>query len=901
MNGSLPSGAKVRHERFGHGRVEVDKGATVLVRFAHGYEECPRAELRHVISPAEAAQTGGWHRPLEVVLRVQAAAIRSLNDMWGVFSQARIDLYPHQLWVCRRVLAQWPVRWLVADDVGLGKTIEAGLMLSPLLARGRVRRLLVLCPAKLVEQWQYRLRTMFDIRLAQYTTDADTPKADFWGTHHAVVASFHTLREDHNGRHGRIFAAQPWDLLIVDEAHHLNHDEEAGMTSAYSLVKRLEEGRQVESMVFFTGTPHRGKNFGFYALLKLLRPDWFDPRRPTAEQIHRLRDCVIRNNKQNVTDIQGRRLFQEPVVSTRDYCYCPKEEAFYRILTEFITTGKAYASTLDSAMGSAVILVLIAMQKLASSSIAAIRKAIAGRLERLEEHRRNLELERDVARRNAGRTADQLEQAEAAGDLDEAAHLIEDVVEEWLELMANEEERLRELLAAADLVSTETKLVKLMEMLRGELTAKPVLLFTEYKATQTLILNALRREFGPDCAAFINGDDCAEGVLDGTGRAFAWRERREVSAEKFNGGRVRFLVTTEAGGEGIDLQENCHHLVHFDLPWNPMRLHQRVGRLNRLGQPHAVQVFILRNPDTVESLIWSKLNTKIMSVMNNLNVAMESPEDLMKLVLGMTSPSMFSELFADAGDVPRERLSEWFDQKTATFGGRGVLDTVRELVGQCARFDFAQAAPEIPRLDLPDLRPFFLNSLVWNGRRWKEEEDGRVSFKTPDAWQDERGVRALYEEMTFDRHDRRSASAGQVLGVGHPAVNRALRQAEGLDSCATLLPGDLLPRRMLVFVVSDRVTGRSSPVRHVVVGVESDSSGGHRLLHDWEVLTKLNQLDSPYALERRKSSEGVSPSLPPESCVSAALFVEAHLSELKLPFQMPSVEVFALFAVADAN
>jgi hypothetical protein len=623
-----------------------------------------------------------------------------------------------------------------------------------------------------------------------------------------------------------------------------------------------------------------------------LKPDLFDPRRPAQEQIMKLRDCVIRNNKQNVTDLQGKRLFEEPVVRTREYSFSTEETAFYEMLTEFIATGKAYASTLSATEGRAVVLVLIAMQKLASSSIAAIRRAITGRLHRLEEEQKKLEAKR-AATREAHQRILELQQTEALGDFDESARLVEQVVEESLKLMANEAERLRELLAAAERVGAETKLAEMLTLVRGELSSQSLLIFTEYKATQSLILNALRREFGPDCSTFINGDDCAEGILDAHGNAFAWREPRDNGAEKFNSGRARFLVTTEAGGEGIDLQGNCFHLLHFDLPWNPMRLHQRVGRLNRLGQTHAVQVFILRNPDTVESLIWSKLNEKTIRIMANLNVAMESPEDLMKLVLGMTSPTFFNEIFAEATQVPREKLAEWFDQKSATFGGQRVLDTVRELVGHCARFDFAETAPEIPRLDLPDLKPFVLNSLIFNGRRWKEE-DGRLSFKTPDKWITERGVRPLYEGLTFDRRDRRSASAGQVLGVGHPIVNRALAQAETLTACATLIPAEMLSSSLLLFAVIDRITGQSSVVRQVVIGVEVDTSleRGFKMVRDQELLGKLNSIGSPYVLERLKVSAEQLPAIQKEIQGSTDL-LETRLSELQLPFEVPCVELIA--------
>jgi len=157
---------QVQHPGFGTGTVILDQGETVIVRFGDRIESCETAALTRRIALAEAVRLGHWSPALDVTLKAQAAAIRSLNDAWGVFSRSRIDLLPHQLWVCHRALQQWPIRLLIADDVGLGKTIEAGLILWPLLSSGKVRRLLILTPASLVEQWQYRLRTLFDIRMS---------------------------------------------------------------------------------------------------------------------------------------------------------------------------------------------------------------------------------------------------------------------------------------------------------------------------------------------------------------------------------------------------------------------------------------------------------------------------------------------------------------------------------------------------------------------------------------------------------------------------------------------------------------------------------------------------------------------------------------------------------------
>jgi hypothetical protein len=146
----LQNGDHVRNATFGTGHVIFDDGQTVVVQFEHGIERCTASEVTQVDTPLQSAAKATWDVPLDVVTRVQAEAIQSVNDTWGVLSKSRIALLPHQLWVCRLVLESWPTRWMVAVDVGLGKTIEAGLILWPLLTRKNVNRLLILCPASLV-------------------------------------------------------------------------------------------------------------------------------------------------------------------------------------------------------------------------------------------------------------------------------------------------------------------------------------------------------------------------------------------------------------------------------------------------------------------------------------------------------------------------------------------------------------------------------------------------------------------------------------------------------------------------------------------------------------------------------------------------------------------------------
>ena len=221
--------------------------------------------------------------------------------------------------------------------------------------------------------------------------------------------------------------------------------------------------------------------------------------------------------------------------------------------------------------------------------------------------------------------------------------------------MTDEIRRLDELIALSDEVTSETKIERLLDMVGAEFpTDEPVLIFTEYKATQALVINALQRRFGYGSSAFINGDERLAGVQQASGREAVVSQSREQAADAFNAGKVRFLVSTEAGGEGIDLQERCAVLVHADMPWNPMRLHQRVGRLSRYGQKRPVSVYILRNPDTVEARIWDLLNAKLERIQLALSSVMEEKEDIAQLVVGITGSSMFNELFAGAeGDIER--------------------------------------------------------------------------------------------------------------------------------------------------------------------------------------------------------------------------------------------------------
>ncbi len=488
-------------------------------------------------------------------------------------------------------------------------------------------------------------------------------------------------------------------------------------------------------------------------------------------------------------------------VYSREYGYSAEEALFYRTLSEFILDGRAYAGTLDGRAQTARMLVLVTLQKLAASSIAAIRSAL---------RKRRIMLANAIGRSTVDSsivlpddeyaTLDDVAEAEEALPTSAAVLLMEDEIR-----------RLDELVGLSEGFGKETKIERLIELIRGELAEdEPVLLFTEYKATQALVVNALHRQFGFDSATFINGDERLDGLEQASGLTRTISQPREYAADTFNAGKVRFLVSTEAGGEGIDLQERCAVLVHVDMPWNPMRLHQRVGRLSRYGQKRPVSVYILRNPQTVEARIWDLLNEKLERIQLALSSVMEEQEDISQLVVGMTGNSFFNELFSGAQGLSNERLSAWFDQAGATLGGRDVVETVRELLGNVSKFDFQQVGKDLPKVDLPDLEKFFTQTVARYGRRIFRRDEG-LEIKTPDEWKARSyALRDKYEGLVFNRSLRGMNATSRVLGVGHLLFDIALAEARNLPARFAAVDGLAAP--LLIVTVEDEITGTGSLV-----------------------------------------------------------------------------------------
>jgi hypothetical protein len=273
---------------------------------------------------------------------------------------------------------------------------------------------------------------------------------------------------------------------------------------------------------------------------------------------------------------------------------------------------------------------------------------------------------------------------------------------------------------------------------------------------------------------------------------------------------------------------------------------------------------------------------------------MAQPEDMLQLVLGMSSPAMFREIFTDATDVRPEALSDWFDARTARFGGRDVLDTVRALVGNAARFDFQQVSAQIPKLDLPDLKPFFKAMLHLNKRKVQDDASG-ISFYTPDSWLGPPGVARQYSGMVFDRAGKDSQ---KILGVGHRLVDQAINQARALTSSVAAVPAAVISLPIYLFRITDRVTSQGGVVRGVTVAVERGPDG-FVLVRDWETIGRLNQVLSERDPRRFRVQASVDPTAVRADVDAARTWLATRLQELDLPFRVPDVSICCLFLPGD--
>jgi superfamily II DNA or RNA helicase len=555
--------------------------------------------------------------------------------------QSSVVPLPHQLYALNRAVSRNRIRYLLADEVGLGKTIEAGLILRELKLRGLIRRILVLVPKGLVRQWQTEMQLHFGEHF-QFVEPAAlsafrqwrNDNENLWRLHDQVICSLDSVKplegrrgwsldqlSTYNRERFEDLVSASWDLVIIDEAHRMGGSTE--QVARYKLGAALAEASPY--LLLLSATPHQGKTDQFTRLMQLMDRDSFPDESSVSHE--RVRPFVIRTEKRATIDAEGQPLFKPRV--TRLYAVAWEDrhgaqQRLYAAVTDYVRHGYNKAM---AAKQRHIGFLMILMQRLVTSSTAAIRATL---------ERRQALLDQPQIQASLFETPDLEEWPELDGQTQVDIAL---QAEGW-ELEKSEVDTLLTLARETEAQATDAKaeaLVELIYKLQQEENdpALKVLVFTEFVPTQQML------------AEFLTSRGFSVATLNGGMDLDARTQAQQIFAQD-----VRVLVSTDAGGEGLNLQF-CHVIVNFDMPWNPMRVEQRIGRVDRIGQPHVVRAFNFVLEDTVEHRVREVLETKLMVIAEEFGV--DKASDVMDSAA--TEP-LFDELFVqalqDPGAIERE-------------------------------------------------------------------------------------------------------------------------------------------------------------------------------------------------------------------------------------------------------
>ena len=524
---------------------------------------------------------------------------------------------PHQILVLEKVMQSTQNRFLLADEVGMGKTIETGLILKELKLRGDIKRILVIVPKSSMLQWQSELKEHFNEVFHLYDSDMISSMArtfsninadeefNFWTQHNQIIVSTDALKplekrqgwsqervNEYNKYRMQAVLEADFDLVIIDEAHKMGGA--SSTVSRYVLAQEL--CNTVSNVLLLTATPHRGKSDHFRRILQLLDPDAFAGE--GLPGIEELEPYVIRTEKRLAVDYDGKKLFNERETHRFDVLLDlnkhEKQMELYGAVTDYVRKG---FNTAKRSKNSATGLIMILFQRLVSSSTAAILSAMKGRLERLRYGEDN-----DVEN-----YADDLDQFgdEFYEDVD-----FEGLYQSSSEGLVDEESLLCDLIEKAqDCMNTEADAkadalldkFKKLQQEKGDSSLK-ILVFTEFRTTQKMLYDYFTNK-GYSCASINGSQD-----LD---------DRKRALSNFKNDAQI--LIATDAAGESLNMQF-CHVIVNYDLPWNPMMIEQRIGRVDRIGQKYIVQAFNMLTNNSVDLRVYEVIEEKLNNIIDQLGI-----------------------------------------------------------------------------------------------------------------------------------------------------------------------------------------------------------------------------------------------------------------------------------------
>ena len=579
----------------------------------------------------------GDGRLLRIALQAYSLGIAYEFDPYFGLSISRVDPLPHQLEAVYDHLLKLPsVRFLLADDAGAGKTIMAGLLVRELKLRGLIERVLVVCPANLSFQWQRELKEKFDEKflVLKGSDIRDQFGVNQWMEQKQVITSLDLAKRS------EILPGLKqvhWDLVIIDEAHRMSARDEAHKSQRYKLGELLRDS--ADHILLLTATPHKGDPKNFTLFLQLLDRDAYADVKSIREAMERRRaPFYLRRTKEAMVYFPERQengnwtakpVFTKRITRTANFAIDGAEFELYQKITRFVKRQSARAAAQgDDPRARAVGFLMSLYQRRLASSTYAMRRSLENRAKRLED---GLKHAQELVR-TAPPDLPDLEELEEFEDA-EREHL--EQILEAITLAGNAEqvrEEIAELLELAEEVKSveesgyEAKLGRLRKIMQNEgFFENPdqrLLIFTEFKDTLDHLMDHLK------AWGFIVG--CIHGGMRPGSRDEPGS--RLHTEQQFREGAIQVLVATEAAGEGINLQ-CCHILFNYDIPWNPNRLEQRMGRIHRYGQRHDCLIFNFVATNTIEGRVLRRLLEKLQEIRDALD------DDAVFNVVGEILPS----------------------------------------------------------------------------------------------------------------------------------------------------------------------------------------------------------------------------------------------------------------------
>lgn len=611
---------------------EVLWGVETSLIFLPGSNQVVRVP-RDRLQAIGAAPTVLRHGIIEMAAVAKISEALSQNTLLAPITSSVIPL-PHQLRALTRAMSHERVRYLFADEVGLGKTIEAGLVMRELKLRGLAERILVIAPKSLAFQWVAEMRTHFNEEFRLVTPDeiqtiyrligesgslmnvqtgvgsefkSDSAKSDLnpWRMFSRIVVPMDSVKPlerrrgwsaqqiaEYNAQRFEDMICAGWDLVVVDEAHRVGGSSE--LVARYKLGKGL--AASAANFLLLSATPHQGKTESFHRLITLLEPKAFpDIGSVTKDKI---KPYIIRTEKRKAVNAEGKPLFLPRVTTLVPVQWEERhaeQKKLYEAVTHYVREGYNQAMLEKR---SYIGFLMILMQRMMVSSTRAIRQTLERRLAVVNDTSED---------QTALKESEQVEIDWEDMDGQEQADSILNSRLKALEIEKSEIELLLETASRSESLGPDAKAEALLERLyrlqqeEQEADLK-VLIFTEFTATQEMLADFLtERGFS---VTSLNG-------------AMSMKERQD-SQEQF-ANKARILISTDAGGEGLNLQF-CHVVVNYDMPWNPMRLEQRIGRVDRIGQPKIVKALNLALNDSVEMRVQEVLQEKLAVILEEFGV-----------------------------------------------------------------------------------------------------------------------------------------------------------------------------------------------------------------------------------------------------------------------------------------